>query len=321
MTQPQGQMKLLVATRFGGQHAAALRERLPDIEVLDAGEAALAGFDDVEVVIGGPNRKRFREVLAGVPRLRWFHTVSAGVENLVDELEGRDGVVLTNNSGAYDVPIAEFVLALAFAAAKRLPEHVRDQRERRWDDSGRHVELRGATMVVVGLGSIGGELARLAAGLGMRVIGVRRTGSAVPGTERVVTPDRLVEVAAEADYLAITAPLTPATRGLVSREVIAALPPHAWVINIARGAIADEAALLEAVRERRIGGAALDVFSQEPLPADSPWWGLDNVIVTPHHSSSSPRLRERTLALIEENVRRWRAGEPLLNVVDRSRRY
>lgn len=314
-------MKLVVATRFGGDYVSPLRERLPDFEIVDASEGPLDAIADAEVGVGGPNRKRCREVLDAAPRLRWFHSVSAGVENLVEEFAGRDGIVLTNNSGAFDVPIAEFVLAMLFAAAKRLPVHWRNQREHRWGHLELHQELRGATLVVVGLGSIGGEVARLAVRLGMRVVGVRPSGGSAEGVASIVGPDRLAEVARDADYLAVTCPLTPSTRGLVSREVIAALPRQAWIVNIARGPIVDEAALFEALAERRIGGAALDVFSEEPLPSDSPWWDLENVIVTPHHSGFSPRIRERTLALIEKNARRYRAGEPLLNVVDRTRGY
>jgi phosphoglycerate dehydrogenase-like enzyme len=155
----------------------------------------------------------------------------------------------------------------------------------------------------------------------MRVIGVRRSGGTHPAAERVATPDRLVDVAREADYLVVTSALTPQTRGLVSREVIAAMKPTAWLVNIARGAIVDEDALLEALRAKRIGGAAIDAWWQEPMPEDSPWWGLDNVIVTPHRSYSSPRLPDRTLALFGENLRRFRAGEPLLNVVDKRLGY
>jgi phosphoglycerate dehydrogenase-like enzyme len=139
--------------------------------------------------------------------------------------------------------------------------------------------------------------------------------------DRIVPPDRFVEVAREADYLAVTAALTPRTRGMVSAEVLRALRPTAWVINIARGPIVDEAALAAALQEKRIGGAALDVFETEPLPAASPLWSLENVILTPHVSNSSPMVRERSLALVAENVRRFKAGEPLLNVVDRAVGY
>jgi len=132
----------------------------------------------------------------------------------------------------------------------------------------------------------------------------------------VVPPERLGDVAGQADFLAVTAPLTPATRGLVSREVIARLKPTAWIVNIARGAIVDEPALLEALKAKRIGGAAIDAWWTEPLPSDSEWWSLPNVIATPHVSHSSPRVRERTLGLFLENLRRWKAREPLLNVVD-----
>jgi phosphoglycerate dehydrogenase-like enzyme len=236
-------------------------------------------------------------------------------------------VLLTNNSGAYDVPIAEQVIAMIFAAAKRLPEHLAAQGRREWQREVPHAEVRDATLVILGLGSIGGELARLAGGVGMRVIGVRRDPTrrnrsrAAPGVDRIVPPDRFVEVAREADYLAVTAALTPQTRGMVSAEVLRALRPTAWVINIARGPIVDEAALAAALQEKRIGGAALDVFETEPLPAASPLWSLENVILTPHVSNSSPMVRERSLALVAENVRRFKAGEPLLNVVDRAVGY
>ncbi|MBM4434394.1 MAG: D-2-hydroxyacid dehydrogenase [Chloroflexi bacterium] len=274
---------------------------------------------EIEVALGAPAGELIGEFLAHAPRLRWLHTMSAGVERfLVPELVGRSGFTLTNNSGPYDVPIAEFVLGAMLAAAKRLPEHLRSQRRGRWDKEGQGTELRGSTVVVLGLGSIGGEVARLAHAFGMRVVGVRRRLGlpAVPGVDEVIPPERLADAVAGADFLAITAPLTPATRGLVSREVIARMRPGAWIVNIARGAIVDEAALLEALREKRIGGAAIDAWWTEPLPADSEWWRLEDVIATPHVSHSSPRVRERTMALFIENLRRWKAGEPLLNVVD-----
>ncbi len=261
-------------------------------------------------------------MLAGTPKLRWVHTFSAGVDRHVPVMATYGRVLLTNNSGAYDVPIAEHVLAMIFAAAKRLPEHLGAQGRHEWQREMPHAEVRDATLVVLGMGSIGGELARLAGGVGMRVIGIRRDASRPPpGVDRIVPADRLGEVAREADYLAVTAALTPQTRGMVSAEVLRALKPTAWVINIARGPIVDEAALAAALADKRIGGAALDVFDTEPLPADSPLWSLDNVILTPHVSNSSPKVRERSLALVVENVRRFKAGEPLLNLVDRTAGY
>ena len=214
-----------------------------------------------------------------------------------------------------DIPIAEHALAFILAAAKRL--HVyRDQQQRRnWKDH-RQDELRGSTLVVYGIGSIGAEIARLGAALGMRVIGVRRRVEPVAGAERIVPPEMLEDVAAEADYLAIAAPLTRATRGAVSREVIARMKKTAWIVNIARGAIVDEDALVDAVRAGRLGGAGLDAFTTEPLPPEHPLWTLDNVMISPHSSNSSPRVSERTLALFKENLGRFKAGDELLNRVD-----
>lgn len=299
-----------------------LRAALPDDRIIGIEGDDLGPAKEAEAVFGGFTLERFRSVL-GLPALRWIHTFSAGVDRYMPEVTGHPDILLTNNSGAYDIPIAEHVIAMIFAAAKRVPEHLLAQGRSEWQREVPHAEVRGATLVILGMGSIGGELARLASGVGMRVIAVRRDASRPggPGVERVVPSERFAEVAREADYVAVTAALTPATRGMLSAEVIAGLKPTAWVINIARGPIIDEAALAAALSERRIGGAALDVFETEPLPATSPLWSLDNAILTPHISNSSPRVRERSLALVVENVRRFKAGEPLLNLVDRAVGY
>jgi phosphoglycerate dehydrogenase-like enzyme len=295
----------------------AVAARFPDDRVFAiVDEKGLPAAAEAEVAFSGNNPRRVRQLLDATPKLRWYHTVSAGVENMpLPELAQR-GIVLTNNSGSYDIQIAEHLLAFVFAASRQLHRYRDNQRATEWKEEP-HQELRGATIVVYGMGSIGGEIARLASAVGMRVIGVRRKPApAGSGVERVVPADRLAEVVGQADYLAIAAPLTAATRGAVSREVIARMKPTAWIMNIARGAIVDEPALIEALQAKRIGGAALDVFTTEPLPPESALWKLENVIITPHHSGWSPRVSERTLALFAENLRRYKAGEPLINRVD-----
>lgn len=300
----------------------ALRAALPDDRVIAIADDDLTPAAGAEAILGGFSSERLQRVLSDLPKLRWIHTFSAGVDRHVPLLAGHPHIQLTNNTGAYDVPIAEHVLAMIFAAAKRVPEHLAAQGRGEWQRGVRHQEVRDATLVIVGMGSIGTELARIASGVGLRVIGVRRDASRpAPGVQRIVPPERLADVAGEADYLAVTAALTPATRGLVSAAVLGRLKPTAWVINIARGPIIDENALITALGERRIGGAALDVFETEPLPAASPLWRLDNAILTPHASGSSPRVQVRSLALVVENARRFKAGEPLLNLVDRSVGY
>jgi phosphoglycerate dehydrogenase-like enzyme len=306
--------KIVIATGF--HSIPDLAGALPDDEVVIVRDGGFGPASGAEVAVAGNDPDRASALLAALPTLRWYHTLAAGVDRLLPAFEGRDDLVLTNNSGSYDASIAEHVIASIFAAAKHLPRSFAAQQKREWHDDPHNAELRDATLVVVGMGSIGGEVARLARAVGMRVVGVRRRAG-----DGAVGVDRLAEVAAEADYLAVCAPLTEATRGLVGAEVIARLKPTAWVINIARGPIVDEAALLAACREGRIGGAALDAWWTEPLPADSEWWSLPNVIVTPHSSYSSPNIRERSLALIVENVRRFKAGESLLNVVDKRAGY
>ena len=308
--------KIAVWSAFGGM-AAQLPELLPGEEVLaPKDESDLAKVADAECAIGTNIGVRARKLLDAAPKLRWYHSVGAGVEDLVGVPEFRTrGITLTNNSGSYDIQIAEHAIAFILAGAKRLHRY-RDQQTRRDWKEHRQDEVRGATLVVYGLGSIGAEIARLGAALGMRVIGVRRRIEPAPGVELIVPPDSLAEVAAEADYLAVAAPLTPATRGAISRDVIGRMKKTAWIVNIARGAIVDEDALVDALRQGKLAGAGLDAFSTEPLPADHPLWTLENVIISPHSSNSSPHMRERTLALFKENLRRFKAGADLLNRVD-----
>ena len=308
--------KIAVWSAFGGM-AAQLPELLPGEDVLTPkDESELSKAADAECAIGTNNGARVRKLLDAAPKLRWYHSVGAGVEDLVGVTELRErGITLTNNSGSYDIQIAEHAIAFILAGAKRLHRYRDQQARHEWKEH-QQDELRGATLVVYGLGSIGAEIGRLGAALGMRVVGVRRRVAPVPGIERIVPPQQLAEVAADADYLAIAAPLTPATSGAVSRDVIGRMKKTAWIVNIARGAIVDEDALVDALRAGRLGGAGLDAFTTEPLPADHPLWTLENVMISPHSSNSSPRVRERTLALFVENLRRFKASEPLLNRVD-----
>jgi phosphoglycerate dehydrogenase-like enzyme len=190
-----------------------------------ADEADLPRARDAEIAFCGLREDRVRKVLDAAPNLRWYHTPSAGVDRLGEVEAFRErGFIRTNNSGSYDIQIAEHVLSFVFGAAKRLHLYRDQQARREWKDQEHH-ELRGETMVVFGAGSIGGEVVRLAAAVGLRVIAVRRSGGAVPGAARVVTPDRLADVAAEADYLVVAAPLTSATRGAISRELVVIRDP------------------------------------------------------------------------------------------------
>lgn len=287
----------------------------PDGEVTEPLEGA-----DVLFLRWGLSPEATRRLLARVPNLRWIHTISAGVDHLLfPELRESDAI-LTNASGVFNIPIAETVMAYILAVVKRLPEFWAHQREHRWEKLPLR-ELRGLTVGIVGLGDIGTEVARLCRAFGMRVLGLRRRPAPSDLADEVLPPDRLQDLLARSDFVVIAVPLTAETRGMIGRAELAAMKPDAWLVNISRGAIVDEEALVEALREGRIGGACLDVFAEEPLPPESPLWDMPNVIITPHNSWSSPHIEEREIALFLENLRRYVAGEPLLNVVDKQAGY
>ncbi len=271
-----------------------------------------------EVYVGfGVPRDLFLAATAGPDsRFRWAHSASAGVGgSLYPEMRDSD-VVLTNSAGVYAPAIAETVIALLFHFARGLDFAVRAQAERRWDkapfdDPASPVgELAGAALGIVGFGGIGREVARRAEALGMRVLAMRRTGG-VP----------LEELLPQSNYLLLAVPETPATRGLIGERELALLPPGAVVVNVGRGSVVDEAALIEALRSGRLRGAGLDVFAREPLPPESPLWALPNVLVLPHVSGASPHFWRRQTELIRDNLGRYLAERPLRNVVDKSSGY
>jgi phosphoglycerate dehydrogenase-like enzyme len=287
-----------------------------------AGAVALLRYFPNDRVIGAFGAARIAELRREEPELRWVQSHGVGVDGLLNEELIESDLILTNGATLHTVPMAETVMALLLAATKRLPEHAADQQARRWRRLPKR-ELRGSTVGIIGLGRIGTEVARLCAAFGARVIGLRRTPQATPppGVERVYGPDGLHDLLAASDYVVLTLSLNPTSRGLLGAAEIAAMQPTAVLVNVARGDVVDEPALIEALRDERLAYACLDTFQREPLPSESPLYDLPNVLITPHNSASSPHMEERVIELFLDNLGRLVRGEELLNVVDKRRGY
>jgi phosphoglycerate dehydrogenase-like enzyme len=265
-----------------------------------------------------------REVVeAAGSTLRWVHSGAAGVGGGLGALPSDGNLLFTNSAGVHAEPIAETVTGMVLHFARGLHLAVRAQAERRWaaDDFQQMPpaawELAGATVAVVGLGGIGSAVARRMTALGARVVGVRRRGSAgPPGVEVLTGAGALDEALEQARVVVLTVPETQETRGMLGADRLGRLPEGAVLVNVSRGRVVDEEALVRALRSGRLGGAALDVFATEPLPPSSPLWSLPNVLITPHVSGVSEGFWRRETDLVLENLRRYLAGEPLLNRVD-----
>jgi glyoxylate/hydroxypyruvate reductase A len=256
-------------------------------------------------------------LLPRAKRLRWVQNMGAGVERfLIPELP--KGVALTRIAGIFGPWMAEYVLGWCLWHTQRTELFRAQQRESRW----RQVDplrLHGAELCIVGLGDIGRTIARAARGVGMRISGVSQSGRKAPGVDRVYRARDLDKPLASADFVVLTVPLTPATRGLIGARELARMKPSAWLVNIGRGPLVDDSALLEALSGKRIGGAILDVFDEEPLPAGHPLWKLENVVITPH--ISGPSTPDEIGPIFDDNLRRYLARRPLRYQVDRRRGY
>jgi phosphoglycerate dehydrogenase-like enzyme len=291
---------------------------LADVTYALDGEALVGAIADAEVLFfWRPEAGLLEPAWPNARELRWIQSASAGVNSVLFPALVESEVVLTNARGVFDEPIAEYVLGLVIAFAKGFPATFDDQRRREWEY--RLTEpVAGKQLLVVGPGPIGRAVGRVARALGMQVSAVGRTprdGDGLFGTVR--GRERLHEALAEADYVVDTMPLTDATRHMFDSAAFAAMRPSARFVNVGRGATVDQTALLEALREGQLAGAALDVFEEEPLPEDSPLWEMSNVIISPHMAGDVEGWEDEVVLLFAGNLRRWIAGEPLRNVVDK----
>jgi len=308
--------------------AATIRERwrrmrvvhLPDYDTLPQ------ELPDTHIFVGASLRA---EQFAHAKSLEWIHSTAAGVSQLMYPELRNSGVTVTNPSGIFSVPMAEHTMGMVLALARNFPDSVRFQDAARWSQQdlwdkppGHLTEVNGSVLLIVGYGSIGRELAKRAQAFGVRVWGVTRSGKGeAEHAEKILPAAQLDEALPVADYVVIAAPETAETKHLIGAEQIARMKRGARLINIARGSLLDEAALIGALGSGQLGGAAVDVTTTEPLPADSPLWKAPNLFITPHTSGVSDRLWQRQTDLLVRLLDEWFAGKELSNRVDLSRGY
>ncbi|MBI2872885.1 MAG: D-2-hydroxyacid dehydrogenase [Chloroflexi bacterium] len=259
------------------------------------------------------------------PRLKWMQAWSAGADHVRECGVYDAGIPVTNMAGIHAIPIAEHVLMLMLMLARNARTLGEMHSKRQWRPRPQADELYGKTVGVVGLGAIGGRVAEVCRGMGMRVLATRRTATRrqrnVHGLDELLPPSDLHSLLAQSDYVVLSCPLTKETEGLIGEKELRAMKPTAFLVNIARGEVVDEAALKRALRERWFAGAGLDVFWNEPLEQESELWGLPNVIITPHNAGHSPRQEERAAAIFEDNLARFLSGRPFTHLVDPTKGY
>lgn len=305
----------------------AIRARWPQMRVVHLPDYVRLNVElpDTDIFAGFSLRA---EQLKAARRLKWIHATAAGVAQLMYPELRDSGVTVTNASGIFSVPMAEHTMGLLVALARNFPDSVRHQdrshwgQQDIWDCRQQLTELNGKVLLIVGFGSIGKELAKRAKAFDMVVWGVTRSGTSDGRlADKIVPVSELHQVLAHADYVVIAAPETLETKHLIGPMELARMKPTARLINVARGSLLDETALVHALAAGKLGGAALDVASQEPLAADSPLWKAPNLFITPHTSAVSDRLWDRQTDLLLQLLERWFAGQELFNRVDLSRGY
>lgn len=307
--------------------AARIRERWPEMRVvhLPNYDGLESELPDTDIFVGFSLRsEQFPHAL----KLRWLHSTAAGVGQLMYPELRASGIEVTNASGVHMVPMAEHILGMLVAMARRFPDCFLYQQRARWaqqelwDSPVRPRELHGQVLLLIGFGAIGRAVAKAVRPLGMRVWAVTRSGQGDTAlAERILPASKLHEGLREADFVILAAPETPETRKMIGARELACMKPSAYFMNVARGTLVDEPALIAALERRAIAGAALDVALQEPLPPESPLWKLDNAFITPHMSAVSEHLWTRQTDLLLTNLERWFTGRELLNRVDLKRGY
>ena len=313
-------MKIVVASLFGDGFEASLTAEFPQVDFAFApsAEEQAREIKDADAFLGSPSRG----VFLAADRLRWLHCPGTGIDKLAEIPEIVDSdVVLTNARGPHAAPMADHVMGMCLAFAHRSNEMMEDQKARRWD-MGKYdrsfTPMEGGAMGILALGGIGAAVARRAVGFGMRVCAVDKNPyPAPPGVEAVWGLDKLDDLLAMSDWFIVTAPYTPDSKGMIDANRLALMKQTARIIIISRGGIVDEDALYDALADRRIAGAGIDAFETEPLAPDSRWWGLDNVIISPHASALTVEMWEGRREIFRENLRRFLANEPFIYICDK----
>jgi len=301
---------------------------LDDLRVLAAVGNEFAAIEqpaaEAEVILCWPGPCRLLEQVWPMARsVRWVHCVYAGLDGFLFPALIESNVPVTNSRGVFSDSLGEFVIAAVLFFAKDLRRMIRSQAAEVWDPFDVE-EISGQTVGILGYGSIGRAVALRARAMGMRVTALRRNPEAAPSdpfVDEVLPPRRKLELVAGCDYLVVTSPLTPETVGMVGADAFEAMKPGAVVINVGRGPVIDEAALIRALLEQKIRGAALDVFNTEPLPKGHPFYRMENVLLSPHCADHTPRWLWKAMEYFAYNLARYRRGEPLQNVVDKRRGY
>ena len=277
-------------------------------------------LSEAEVLFGFISPKN---IIARAPKLKWFQVTSAGVDRHQGTEIWNSKVKITGVSGIHATPIGEFVMGLMLMFAKNTPLSFKMKQTRQWQ---RYMSgtLRGKTVGIIGLGHIGGEVARLSKAFGMKVVATRRSAKAADkakNVDLVLPTSRMKELLGQSDYVVLTLPLTPETKNIIGEAELKAMKPTAYIMNIGRGSLIDQDALIKALDEKRIAGAGLDVTVPEPLPKDNRLWDFDNVILSPHISGGMEDYMLRATELFCENLKRYIAGKRLLNVIDKKKGY
>ena len=321
---------ILIVRKLEARHLEAIQKAAPKANLIFTKDRKelLDKIDEympsVEVVLMSPSLDAILvpPVLRG-PRLRWIQQVSAGANWLMDYPEVvQSNLLITNASGIHGIPISEHILAFMLILARDFQRSLQEQIKHHWNKDHPATELERTTVGIIGVGHIGEKTAEKAKAFHMRVLGVRRNPSrSSPWVDQMFGSDRLLEMLPQVDWVVITAALTQETKGIIGERELKAMKKSAYLINAARGSIIQEKALIKALREGWIAGAGLDVFEEEPLPADSPLWDMENVIITSHYAGLSSKYNDRLTEIFTENLRRYQAGEPLINLLDKRLGY
>lgn len=299
------------------RYASLLSDRWPDLVIRPAADAstAKAALVDAEILLAHISFPP--ALLDGADHLRWIQMLGAGVDRIVPFV--RNGVQVSRLTGSFGERMAEYVLAYVFTITQRVPEVLQQQRAGEWSPL-KLGRVRGLTLGVAGLGSIGSSIAELGANVGMRVIATSTRPAELPALDNwYPAGTQFHDFLAETDVLVLALPSTPVTHHIINQHALSAMKPGAWLINVSRGPLVDEPALVTALQEGKPAGAVLDVFDCEPLPREHPFWEMSNVIVTPHHSGAA--IPEEGVDAFGENFVRYLAGERLINEVDLARGY